>query len=69
MKCKYLLPCGYCELKKKPCNLNSAEHVGSIVAPVGTVKSVTIIKKDGTRERIPLDKVIIERDTDTYGLQ
>lgn len=45
-----------------------AEHVGSIVAPVGTVKSVTVIENDGTRKRIPLDKVIIERIEDSYGL-
>ena len=63
-RCKYLLQCGYCELKKKPCK----PYKEYIIAPVGTVKSVTIIKDDGTRERIPLDKVIIERCEDAYGL-
>jgi len=68
MKCKYILPCGYCELKKGQCSKNKEEHLKPIVAPVGTVKSVTIINDDGTRKRVALDKVIIERIEDTYGL-
>ncbi len=61
MKCKYLLQCGYCKLRNSRCDKNKEKHIRPIVAPVGTVKSVTIIKNDGTMERIPLDKVIIER--------